>query len=111
VKLAQLRRHALSLAGVEESPHFDRTSFRVNGKIFLTARAVETHVHVFLPEEQREPALAMHPEAVAKLMWGAKVVGLRIDLQLAPSAVTKDLVTAAWAHKASREPVRSLHDH
>lgn len=72
--LSQVRKHALSLSGATEEPHFDRTSFRVKGKIFVTARLSETHIHVFVPEEVRETALAMHSEFVSKLLWGGKVV-------------------------------------
>jgi len=36
--LAQVRNYALSLAGATEQPHFDRTSFHVRGKIFLSRR-------------------------------------------------------------------------
>jgi hypothetical protein len=32
--LSQVRRFALSLPETTEEPHFDRTSFRVRGKIF-----------------------------------------------------------------------------
>jgi hypothetical protein len=100
--LAQVRKHALSLPGVKEEPHFDRTSFRVKGKIFVTARPSESHIHVFVPEQHRELALAMYPEHMSKLLWGGKVVGLRIELLKASTAVVKDLVTFAWESKAPR---------
>jgi hypothetical protein len=100
--LAQIRKHALSLPGVTEVPHFDRTSFRVKGKIFVTARPSEAHIHVFVPEQYREPALAMYPDHMSKLLWGGKVVGLRIELPKASIAVVKDLVTFAWESKAPK---------
>ena len=100
--LTQLRKHALALPGVTEEPHFDRTSFRVNGRIFLTARPPESHVHVFVPEEVREPALAMHPDCVSKLFWGGKVVGLRIELSKAQPGVVKDLVEIAWRSRGPK---------
>jgi hypothetical protein len=94
--LTQVRRYALSLQGTSEEPHFDRTSFRIKGKIFVTARAREGHIHVFVPEQVREPALAMHSAYLSKLLWGGKVVGLRVDLAEAQVDVVKDLVKAAW---------------
>ena len=100
--LAQIRKHALSLAGATEEPHFDRTSFRVNGKIFVTARPAESHIHIFVPEELREPALAMHQTFVSKLFWGGKVVGLRVELPKADPVVARDLVTGAWQSKAAK---------
>ena len=107
--LAQIRKHALSLIGATEEPHFDRTSFRVNGKIFVTARPSEPHIHVFLPEEVREPALEMYPAFVSKLLWGGKVVGLRVELPKADPGVVRDLVASAWQSKAAkvRSPTRA----
>jgi hypothetical protein len=100
--LAQIRKHALSLPGTTEEPHFERTSFRVKGKIFVTAKPSETHIHVFVPEQARESTLAMHPDYVSKLIWGAKVVGLRIDLLKAHPNVVRDLVGIAWKAKAPK---------
>jgi hypothetical protein len=108
MKLAQVRKHALSLPGVTEEPHFDRTSFRVGGKIFVTARPAESHIHVFVPEEYREPALALHADHVSRLLWGGKVVGLRVELAKAPVAVVNDLVKLAWESKAPARPVPRL---
>jgi YjbR len=98
--LAQVRRFALSLADVTEQPHFDRTSFRIRGRIFMTARDTEAHVNVFVGEDQREPALAMHPELVEKLFWGGKVVGLKVQYAKASQAILKDLIQAAWRARA-----------
>ena len=103
--LAQIRKYALSLSGATEEPHFDRTSFRVNGKIFVTARPSDSHIHVFVPEQVREPAIAMHPDFVSKLLWGGKVVGLRVELPKADPAVVRDLVENAWR---VRRPARKL---
>lgn len=100
--LVQVRKHALSLAGVTEEPHFDRTSFRVKGKIFVTARLSESHIHVFVPEEVRELALAIHSEFVSKLLWGGKVVGLRVELPSATPSAVRDLVEKAWGSKAPK---------
>jgi hypothetical protein len=100
--LAQIRKHALSLSGATEEPHFDRTSFRVNGKIFVTAKPLEPYIHVFVPEDLREPALAMHPEFLSKLLWGGKAVGLRVELPKADPSVVRDLVAGAWQLKAAK---------
>ncbi len=103
----QVRKHALSLPGTSEEPHFDRTSFRVKGKIFATARPTESHIHVFVPEQVREPALAMHGEYVSKLLWGGKVVGLRIELPHAQAGVVRDLVEVAWRSRAGSSEGKS----
>jgi len=103
--LTQVRKHALSLHATTEEPHFDRTSFRVGKKIFATARSSEPHIHVFVPDEVREPALAMYPDFVTKLLWGGKVVGVRIDLPGAQPAAVHSLVEAAWRSKAPKAVV------
>jgi hypothetical protein len=107
VTLTQVRKHALALPDVTEEPHFERTSFRINGRIFLTAKASETHIHVFVPEQVRDPALAMHSDCISKLLWGGKVVGLRVELPKAPLGVVKDLIAVAWQSKATKTKDKS----
>src|SRR5579864_2914679 len=100
MKLADVRRIALSLREVTEQPHFAFTSFRVKGKIFATAPPGNEYLHIFVADEDREPALALHPEFLEKLLWGGKVRGLRVVLVNAKSAVVSELLRRAWARKA-----------
>jgi hypothetical protein len=102
VKFATLRTYALSLPEVTEEPHHQSGSFRVRGKIFVTIPPEQTHVHVFVSEEQRERALTIYPEFTEKLLWSGKVVGLRLTLANAPSAVAKQLIRQAWENKAPK---------
>jgi hypothetical protein len=85
---------------VTQEPHFHRTSLRLRGKVIMTADPKEPFVHVFVSDAVREPTLAMHPECAEKLMWGKKVVGLRIDLTRAQSALVQELLRQAWEEKA-----------
>ena len=85
-----------------EEPHFHDASFRVRGKIFVTVPPDGEHLHVFVGEERREAAVALHPEYLEKLSWGAKVVGLRIALPNAEPGIVKSLLSAAWHHKAPK---------
>jgi hypothetical protein len=101
--LARLRRHALSLEAVTEAPHHDFSSFRVRGKIFVTVPPDGEHVNVFVPDETRERALALHPDCMAKLWWGSKVLGLRVRLARAPWAAVKQLVDAAYAARVAKD--------
>ena len=102
MKLDRVRRFALSLPEAVEAPHFDYASFRVAGKIFATVPPDQAHVHVFVGEEQREPALALHSAFVEKLPWGSKIVGLRIALAKAQPGVVEALLRQAWATKAPK---------
>lgn len=100
MKLATVRNFALALPEVTEEPHHNFGSFRVRGKIFVTVPPEQEHIHVFVSEQQREQALAMYPAFAEKLLWGGKVVGIRVTLALAPSSVVKSLVRQAWENKA-----------
>ena len=99
----QLRKTALALPDTTEAPHFNYSSFRVRGKIFATVPpAAEDRVHVFAGEEERQRALALHPDIVEILTWGKKVVGLRIVLSKAPVALMQHLLRDAWRAKAPK---------
>ncbi len=100
MKVSQVRRHAMSLAGVSEEPHHQYSSFRVRGKIFVTVPPDEEHIHVFVGDEEREQAMMLHPQFLEKLMWGKKVVGLRVSLPAATVSVVTTLMTQAWQRKA-----------
>jgi hypothetical protein len=102
MKIAAVRTHALSLPEASEAPHFNYAAFRVRGKIFATVPPGDEHLHLFVPEEARERALAMYPEFLEKLTWGDKVVGLRAQLPTAKPAVIKALLGQAWANKAPK---------
>jgi hypothetical protein len=103
MKMADIRAHALSLEAVTEAPHHTYSSFRVRDKIFVTIPPEETHVHLFLGEEDREQALAMYPAFVEKLFWGSKVLGLRIALAQATPAVVRALVTKAHETRVRKD--------
>jgi hypothetical protein len=102
VKLAVVRKFAMALPEVTEEPHFHLTSFRVRGKIFVTAPPEETHLHVFVDDALRGPALAVHPDFIEPLLWGGNVRGLRIALAAAKPAVVENLVRAAWEGKSQK---------
>ena len=98
----RLRRFALSLPDAVEAPHFDYASFRIGGRIFATVPPDRAHVHVFVGEEHRQPALALHPGFIEKLPWGRRIVGVRIALAQAEPAVVEALLRHAWAAKAPK---------
>ncbi len=102
MKIAAIRRHALSLPRATEEPHFHYASFRVAGKIFVTVPPDEEHIHVFVGEDERAAALALHAAFVEPLTWGAKVVGLRIALANADALIVKRLIDASHAARAPK---------
>jgi hypothetical protein len=107
MKADRVRRFALSLPEALEAPHFDYASFRVGGKIFATMPPDNAHLHVFVGEEQRETALALHPECIEKLFWGKTACGLRIALDTAKPAVVEALLRQAWAQRAPKRLLKN----
>lgn len=108
MKIAQVRSYALSLPESTEEPHFHYSSFRVKGKIFVTVPPEETHIHVFITDDEREMALTMYPEFVEKLLWGGKVVGVRVTLEKAEADVVNQLMRQAWSRKAPKRLAASI---
>ena len=102
MKFTQVRQYALSLPNATEEPHFNYTSFRVGGKMFVTAPPEQTHIHVFVAETDRETALAVDGAFVEKLFWGSKALGLRVALATAPPARVQALVLQAYANKMAK---------
>jgi hypothetical protein len=110
MKIDDLRQYALSLPDATEEPHFDYSSFRVRGKIFVTVPPDEKHIHVFLPDEDREQALALHQAFAEKLVWGGKTRGLRILMSKASPTAVRRLVRLAWLHKAPKRLTAALNE-
>jgi hypothetical protein len=102
MKLDAARRIALALPEATEAPHHQYTSFRVGGKIFATAPPAGDALHVFVDDDERERALALQPDCTEKLLWGGKVVGLRVSLAAAPAAFVRQLLAQAWRRKAPK---------
>lgn len=103
MKIDSVRAHALSLEAVTEAPHHAYSSFRVRGKIFVTVPPAETVIHVFVEEDDRARALALYPHFIEKLLWGGKVVGLRITLAPAHAAAVKALVSKAYETRVRKD--------
>lgn len=106
MKLDAVRSAALALPDTTEEPHQRFGSFRVRGRIFATMPPDQQHIHVFLDEVDRERALALSPGFTEKLLWGGKVVGVRIALaDAAPEAVTV-LLRQAHAFQSAKPAAR-----
>ncbi len=103
MKLEAVRTIALSLPGAAEVPHFHYTSFRVGGKIFATAPPSGEHIHIFVADEDLELALALYPAFIEKLLWGGKVVGVRVLLAKARAPLIAQLLRKSWQRKAPRK--------
>ena len=110
MKLADVRRFALSLPEVTEEPHFDYASFRVKGKIFATVPPTEKHLHVFVDGEALELMPTVQPKAYEKLFWGKRVAYLRVTLAAAKAGDVKALLRSAWRRRAPKKVAAALGD-
>ncbi len=106
MKLDAVRTAALALPETTEEPHHNFGSFRVRGRIFVTIPPDNEHIHVFVNEQDREVALAAYPDFTEKLLWGGKVVGVRVALAIAKPAVVEAMVHQAYQHKAAKPQAR-----
>lgn len=104
VKLDEIRKVALALPETTEEPHHNFGSFRVRGRIFVTIPPGGELLHIFLPEQQRELALALDPEFLEPVRWGSKVVGVRANLALARKATVLGLLRQAYEFKSAQAP-------
>ena len=102
VDFQRAREFALSLPGVSEQPHFEKSSFRVNGKIFVTVPPGEAYLHVFVDEAETEASVAEDPAAFAPLLWGTKQRGLRVTLAAVDGARLEELIEESWRRKAPK---------
>jgi hypothetical protein len=108
MKLAAVRRFALSLPEATEEPHFDLASFRVKGKIFATVPPKEKHLHVFVDGAVLDVLPVAQPKAYEKLFWGKRLAGLRVTLAAAKSADVEELLRSAWRRRAPKKLAAAL---
>lgn len=108
MKMADVRRFALSLPEVTEEPHFHLSSFRVKGKIFTTVLPEEKHLNVLVDGAELDVMPAAQPKAYEKLYWGKRVAGLRVTLAAAKADDVKELIRAAWRRKAPKKVAAAL---
>jgi hypothetical protein len=99
-----VRRVALTLAGVEEKMHFEFPAFRTKKRIFITLRPKEQKAMLHLPEEHQEILFAARPEAFQPLHWG-KVTRCFVILKHVPVKELAALVREAWEY-ASPPPTK-----
>lgn len=104
MKIEAARRFALALPETTEEPHFERTSFRVRGKIFATAAIDGSYLNVFVDDEQREIMVRVDPSAYETLTWGKKAY-LHVHLKKAKARDVETLLRSAWELKAPKRLV------
>lgn len=106
--LDDVRAVARSLPGATEEPHFERTSFRVRGKIFATASPNGGPLHVFVDEHAVGVAVGVDPHAFEELHWGKKLAGVAAHLARADPEIVRALLEESWRRRAPKRLIREL---
>jgi hypothetical protein len=101
VTMDDARRIALSLPEATEEPHHDRSSFRVNQKIFATVPDA-THLNVMAGEDETALAVAENPSGCEELWWGKRLSGVRVDLDHVDPELLTELLTESWRRRAPK---------
>ena len=104
MRLQTARRFALSLPETTEQPHFEKSSFRVKGKIFATVPLGGKTLHVFVGEETA--VLVVEDPVAFELIRSAKNIAvddwIRVNLAAADSTRVRELLEDAWRCKAPK---------
>lgn len=97
IDLEFARQFALSMEGAAESPHFEKASFRIKGKIFLTLDAANQRACVKLTEMDQDLFSAFDKSVVYPVpnSWGKQGYTL-VELKWIPEETLKDLITASY---------------
>jgi hypothetical protein len=102
--ISEVRSFAMALSDVTEEPHHNFSSFRRSGRIFVTLPPGDEFIHVFLPDPLWKQAVLMYPGFSEQLVWGSRIIGVRITLARAESDAVLQLVQSAWECKAQKKP-------
>ena len=105
MRLEEARRFALSLPEATEEPHFEKSSFRIRGKIFATVPPDGGHLHVFVDGHETRAAVAEDPVGFEELWWGKRLAGVRVNLRAADSGRVLELLEQSWRRKAPKRLV------
>jgi len=104
-----IRNIALSFPETTESPHFEKTSFRVKGKIFLTFDVPKNQICVKLPQNEQNLFCLYDKATIFPVpnKWGKQGWTLA-DIGQVPKKMLKDLVTAAFITVAPKKLAESI---
>ncbi len=105
-----LQRLALSLPGSHEEPHFERRSFRIGKKIFVTMTRDGREAMVKVPEpDDAEGLLQSHPDVFFSYgSWTTRNGALGVRLANMRISMMRNLVIGAWKSVAPKRAVAAF---
>lgn len=109
MRLDTARRHALSLPETTEEPHFERSSFRVRGKIFATVPDTGT-LNIKIDPDESAALQQENPAAYQPVWWGQRIVPhwLQVNLAAADRQEVCELLTDAWRGCAPKRVIAAF---
>jgi hypothetical protein len=103
MRMDTARRFALSLPETTEEPHFEKSSFRVKGKIFATVPEGGGYLHIPVGVAEVEALVAEDPTTYEAIVWGKRASDwVRVHLASADTAQVRELLEDAWRAKAPK---------
>lgn len=103
VKIQTCEKIAREFEGCVESPHFEKKSFRVNKKIFLTLDDKNNRAVVKLPPVEQSVFCAFDPKAVypSSGAWG-KQGWTVVELIAVKKELVKDIIRVSYCNVAPK---------
>jgi hypothetical protein len=100
----------MALPETSEEPHFEKSSFRVKGKIFATVPEGGNQLHIFVTPDEARALIAEDPVVFEEIRWGKKVADswVRVNLAKADRTLVCELLEDAWRLKAPKRVVASF---
>jgi hypothetical protein len=104
VSVETVRKMALTFEEAVELPHFERTSFRVNKKIFATMDLEKKLVCVMLSPVDQSVFTAFDPSVIYPVpnKWGLKGATY-VELKKVRKDMLKDMLTVAYCTVAPKK--------
>lgn len=97
------RKLALSFPDVTEEPHFERPSFRINGKIFMTFHIDKNQVMLILPELEQSVLISYDINVIypVKGFWGSRGATM-FDLEKVKKSIFKNALQSAYTKAVTK---------
>ncbi|MHB1050716.1 MAG: MmcQ/YjbR family DNA-binding protein [Bacteroidota bacterium] len=105
VAIDEFRSLALSFPGATESPHFKKTSFRINGKIFATLDAPQKSAVIKLTSVDQSAFCAFDTAVIRPVagVWGRQG-WTHVDLTAVRKSTLADALSSAVATITAHRP-------
>ena len=112
VSLAAARKLALSFESAEEMPHFEKASFRVKKKIFLTLDEKNKRACIRLEEVEQDIFCKIDPAVIYPVpnTWG-KQGWTFVELPLVSTKLFKDVLIASYCFVAPATLAAKYNNH